>query len=353
MTDELRKHIVIVDDNPVNLDLAENVLKDNYKLTKLISGKQLLKFLARVKPDMILLDVQMPEMNGYEVLTEIKKNPDRADIPVIFLTGQKDIDSEREGFRLGAKDFIVKPFDNVVMLSRIQSQMELYQYRIGLESLVREKARRIEDLQHVITVSWAEVIESRDGTTGGHVRNTTRYFEEFLRILAQHPEYNSQIWPELTNDLLRASSLHDIGKIAISDVVLKKPGPLTHDEFDYMKLHSKIGGDMIQKIIDNTQPDDFLLNAKDMALYHHERWDGSGYPCGLKGEEIPFFVRILTIADVFDALTSVRPYKKAFTMQETMDIMCADRGKFYSPQLFDIFVENSHVMQCVLESKQA
>lgn len=352
MEQEKQKHIVIVDDNPVNLDLAENVLKDSFKLSKLISGEQLLKFLSRIKPDMILLDIQMPGMDGYEIMERIKQNPEWENIPVIFLTGQKDVDSEREGFRLGAKDFITKPFDNVVMLSRIRSQMELHQYRVGLEDVICKKTKTIEDLQHLITVSWAEMIESRDGTTGSHVRNTTRYFEELLNIIAEEPEYKEKMTEDIKNDLLRASSLHDIGKIAISDVVLKKPGSLTKEEYDDMKQHSKIGGDMIQKIIEETQPEEFLLYAKDMALLHHEKWDGTGYPMGLKGEEIPIYVRILSIADVFDALTSVRPYKKAFTLQEAMSIMLDERGEFFSPELFDIFQAHSDALQQILDHKQ-
>lgn len=349
--EEKRKHIVIVDDNPVNLDLAESVLHEEYKLTKLISGKQLLKFLMRVKPDMILLDIQMPEMDGYETLGEISKNVLWKMIPVIFITGQKDTASEREGFRLGAKDFITKPFDHVVMLSRIRSQMELYEYRMELEAIVKQKTKEIEDLQHVITVSWAEVIESRDGTTGSHVRNTTRYFEALINIVSNLPAYQEVLSSHITEDLLRASTLHDIGKIGISDLVLKKPGPLNKEEYDYMKLHSRIGADMIQKIIDHTHPDAFLIYARDMALYHHEKWDGTGYPCGLKGNEIPAYVQVLSIVDVFEALTSARPYKAPFSYEKTMEIMCNDRGKFFCPELFDIFYESSSAMQHALANK--
>lgn len=350
-TDDKRKHIVMVDDNPVNLDLAEGVLKDTYKLTKLISGEQLLRFLRRVKPHMILLDIQMPGMDGYQTLKEIKKNPDWAGIPVIFITGQKDMDSEREGLRLGAKDFITKPFDHVIMLSRIRSQIELYEYQMELEEIVRKKTKEIQDLQHVITVGWAEAIESRDGTTGSHVRNTTRYFEALLKAFLARPGYEAAFSPQVVNDLLRASSLHDIGKISISDLVLKKPGPLNREEFESMKQHSKIGADMIQKIIDNTRFDSFLTYAKEMALYHHERWDGSGYPMGLREEQIPVYVRLLSIADVFDALTSVRPYKRAFTYEEAMEIMQKDRGKFFSPELFDLFKENAAPVQAILASR--
>lgn len=346
-----RKHIVVVDDNPVNLDLAENVLCRDFRLTKLESGSQLLRFLAGSIPDMILLDIQMPGMDGYQTLNAIRLREAWQGIPVIFLTGQDDIQSEREGFRLGAKDFIKKPFDNVVMLSRIRSQMELYQYQTELHEIISDKTREVEDLQNVITISWAEIIESRDGTTGSHVRHTTRYYKALLELLCGIPPYGEALSKEDVPDLLRASSLHDIGKIGISDLVLKKPGALTADEFSYMKRHAKIGADMIEKIIGSTRPDRFLLYARDMALSHHERWDGTGYPNSIKGDEIPLYVQVLTVADVFDALTAVRPYKRAFTFPEAVEIMCKDRGKFYSPDLFDIFMENKDIVRRVLESK--
>lgn len=353
MEERKRKHIVIVDDNPVNLDLAESVLRDYYKVTKLISGEQLLKFLSRMKPDMILLDIQMPGLSGYETIARIKERPEVSGIPVIFLTGQRDTGSEREGFRLGAQDFIVKPFDNEVMLARIRCQMELYEYRTELERLVGEKTRETEDLYHIITISWAEMVESRDGTTGDHVRNTSRYFDALLGLLAQTPAYGALLSPVLAGDLSRASIMHDIGKIGISDQVLKKPGPLTREQFVQMERHSRIGANMIQKIIDVAGAAEitFLGYARDMALYHHERWDGTGYPCGLKAEEIPFYVRVLSVADVYDALTSVRPYKEAFSHEQAIAIMVEDRGKFFCPEIFDIFLAHQDDFRKLLESK--
>lgn len=344
-----RKRIVIVDDNPVNLDMAETILKEDYKVTKLISGEQLFKLLARVHPDMILLDIQMPGMDGYEILSKLRQNSEWRDIPVIFVTGQKDSASEREGFRLGAQDFIGKPFNNEVTLSRIRSQLELYQYRNSLESVIQEKTQKIETLQHVITTSWAEMVESRDGTTGSHVRNTARYYDTLLQLMAQDPQYAAVVQPEIRGDYVRASIIHDIGKIGISDQVLKKPGPLTKDEFEQMKNHSKIGADMIQKIIDQTDMHGFLQYAKELALCHHERWNGTGYPNGLRGEQISVFVRALSIADVYDALTSVRPYKHAFNHEEAMEIMQKDRGKFFCPEIFDIFAAHQEKMREVLK----
>ncbi len=345
-----KRHIVIVDDEPVNLEIAESALKDRYKLTKLISGNQLLRFLTRVKPDMILLDVQMPEMSGYETLTAVLQNPETANIPVIFLTSQDSLDSERLGFRLGAKDFIRKPFDSEIMLARVQSQMELYNYRTHLEEIIEEKTMEVHSLQHVLTVGWAEMIESRDGTTGCHVRNTTAYYEILIRAMAKSPAFEKQITEDMIAELLRASTLHDIGKIGISDDILKKPGPLDKNEFTHMQAHSQIGADMIEKSVCDTPFRSFLNSAKEMAWFHHERWDGTGYPCALKEHTIPVYVRALSIVDVYDALTSVRPYKRAFTHEEAVDIIRGDTGRFFDPAIFEIFIQESEQFRLLEKS---
>lgn len=351
--EQSRRHIVIVDDNPVNLELAETVLHHEFKVTKLISGEQLLKFLLRIMPDMILLDIQMPNMNGFEVLKKIRENIKWKQIPVIFITGQKDTASEREGLHLGAQDFIGKPFDDDIMLSRIRMQMELYQYRTDLEQAVKEKTREVEKLQRTITRIWAEMVESRDGTTGNHVRNTTRYMKRFLDILLERSEYASDLTSDMLAELTWASTVHDIGKVGISDNVLKKPGSLTFEEMEDMKRHSAIGAGIIQKIINTTETSDrFLDYAREMALWHHERWDGTGYPQGLKGNVIPLYVQILSIVDVYDALTSIRPYKRAFTHQEALDIIQQDRGKFFSPELVDIFMEHENIFFELLQNKE-
>lgn len=340
-----KRHIVIVDDEPVNLEIAENTLGETYKLTKLISGEQLLKFLNRIIPDMILLDVMMPGMDGYETLKAITANPRTKDIPVIFLTSQEGLDSERMCFRLGAKDFIKKPFDNEIMLSRVRSQMELHIYRTQLEDVIDDKTAQISNLQHLLTISWAEMIESRDGTTGSHVRNTTAYYEILVKALSASDQFDSQFTDSTMGDLLRASTLHDIGKIGISDTILKKPGPLEKDEFKLMQTHSQIGANMIQKIVSETSFDNFLNYAKEMAWFHHERWDGTGYPFGLRGQSVPAYVRALSIVDVYDALTSVRPYKEAFSHEKAMDIISSDSGKFFDPDIFRIFLENESLFK--------
>lgn len=334
----IKRHIVMVDDEPVNLELAENALKDSYKLTKLISGAQLLTFLARVKPDMILLDVQMPEMDGYEVIERINSDPRTKNIPVIFLTGQDGTESEKKGFMLGAKDFIRKPFDNEIMKARIRSQMALYLYQTDLEEIIDKKTKQISELHQMLTVGCAEMIESRDGTTGSHVRSTMEYFEILLKEMAQHDSYKTELCGDSIDELCKAAALHDIGKVGISDAILKKPGPLNAEELVEMRKHGQIGADVIGKIISQTGFDSFLASAKNMAQLHHERWDGTGYPAGLGEVEIPDYVRALSIVDVYDALTSVRSYKRAFTHEEAIDIITHDVGKFFDPDIYKIFM---------------
>lgn len=342
---KVQRHIVIVDDEPVNLELAERALAGKYKITKLISGVQLMTLLTRLQPDMILLDVQMPDLNGYEVITQIMANPKTKNIPVIFLTGQDSLASERKCLMLGAKDFIRKPFDSDIMLVRVDTQMELYLYRMDLEAVIEKNTQQISELQQLLTLGIAEIIESRDGTTGCHVRNTTAYFEILIRELAKMPEYEEEMNEEIIEDLLRASTLHDIGKVGISDAILKKPGPLDKMEFAEMKKHSEIGANMIEKIEAQASYDSFLSYAKDMAWFHHEKWDGTGYPCGLKGQLIPAYVRALSIVDVYDALTSVRPYKRAFTHEEALDIITQDNGKFYDPAIYDTFMRMNEAIR--------
>ena len=375
MSETVQKHILVVDDVPANLKYAQQLLSSRYKLTLASSGAQALKFLKRNVPDLILLDINMPEMDGCEVIAELKKETATAMIPIIILTSEVDTAMELKCLELGAVDFIRKPFITEIMLSRIETQLELSAYRDKLEYMVNEKTAVIERLQDVMSTCFAELVESRDGTTGGHIKNTTRYFAVFLEELAKHDEYKDILTPEHMKNLVRAAPLHDIGKIGINDAVLRKESVLSEEEFDYMKTHTCIGGDTFQHIfnsVEGTQHhsqmgayafdrifnamnvdegDDtlFLHIARDMAMYHHERWNGTGYPTGKKGEEIPLCARILSIVDVYDALTSKRSYKEAFTHEKAMQIIIEDREIFFDPKLTDIFVSISDkIKQCLL-----
>ncbi|MCL2054097.1 MAG: response regulator [Oscillospiraceae bacterium] len=374
-----RKHILAVDDVPSNLKFAEQLLGDRYKLTLAISGSQALKFLNKVYPDLILLDLNMPDMDGFETLQRIKEDPSLSGIPVIFLTSEQESAMEVRCLQLGAVDFIRKPFVTDIMIRRIETQLELSSYRISLEIQVAEKTFLIERLHDVMSTCFAEMVESRDGTTGGHIKNTTSYFKIFIHALAEHPSYAHLFDEGYVRNLVRAAPLHDIGKIGINDAILRKESALNKEEFETMKTHSKIGGNTFEKIfeaiegvhniqhtqmganafqkifdtlkIDEGDDTQFLHIAKDMALYHHERWNGTGYPAGLAGEDIPLCARILSLVDVYDALTSARPYKEPFSHEKSLDIIKGDRGVFFDPELTDIFLGLSEAIKERLNEK--
>lgn len=379
MPDMVKKHILVVDDVPANLKYAEQLLGDTYRLTLAISGAQALKFLTKAEPDLILLDINMPEMDGCAVLTRLKGNPVTEKIPVIILTSDADSAMEMKCLSLGAVDFIRKPFVTEIMLSRIETHIELSGYRHKLEYMVNEKTAVIERLQDVMSTCFAELVESRDGTTGGHIKNTTRYFSVFLEELSKHEKYRSILTPHYMRSLVRAAPLHDIGKIGINDSVLRKESALDKEEFEHMKTHTSIGGDTFRNIFSSVEgvhhhsqmgadaleriwdtmeiPEsadtDFLHIARDMALYHHERWNGTGYPTGISGEEIPLCARILSIVDVYDALTSKRSYKEAYSHEKALEIIIKDRGVFFDPELTDIFISISdRIEECLLTKEQ-
>ncbi|MBP1561012.1 MAG: response regulator [Oscillospiraceae bacterium] len=378
MPDKIKKHILVVDDVPANLKYAEQLLGNTYKLTLASSGMQALKFLRKNTPDLTLLDINMPEIDGCMVLKELKETGQTEKMPVIILTSEVDTDVELKCLALGAVDFIRKPFVTEIMLSRIETQLELSAYRNRLEHLVAEKTAVIGRLQDVMSTCFAELVESRDGTTGGHIKNTTMYFALFLDELSRHEEYRDILTHEYKRDLVRAAPLHDIGKIGINDSVLRKESALDKEEFEHMKTHAKIGGDTFQNIfnsveeirhhsqiganafekicdemnIEESSDTAFLHIARDMALYHHERWNGTGYPTGISGEDIPLCARILSIVDVYDALTSKRSYKEAFSHEKAMEIIIEDRGIFFDPTLTDIFVSISDKIKACLLSKE-
>jgi len=377
MSEIVKKHILVVDDVPANLKYAEQLLGEQYRLTLAVSGAQALKFLTKAEPDLILLDINMPEMDGCTVLTRLKENPATEKIPVIILTSDADSAMEVKCLALGAVDFIRKPFVTEIMLSRIETQIELNEYRHKLEYLVDEKTTVIERLQDVMSTCFAELVESRDGTTGGHIKNTTRYFSVFIEELAKYDKYKDVLTPRYRRGLVRAAPLHDIGKIGISDSVLRKESTLDKEEFEHMKTHARIGGDTFQNIFSSVEgvhhslmgadalekvcdtmvresaDTEFLHIARDMALYHHERWNGTGYPTGISGEDIPLCARILSIVDVYDALTSKRSYKDAFSHEKAMDIIIQDREIFFDPELTDIFISISDkIRECLMTKEQ-
>lgn len=306
-----------------------------------------MKFLSKNKPDLILLDINMPDMDGYETLIKIRENSELDNVPVIFLTALSDSESEVRGIELGAVDFIIKPFIPQTMLSRVKMHLEFSEYKNDLENKVHEKTEMIEHLQDVMMLSLAELVECRDENTGGHVKRTAEYVKILTDEIVEEGLYSDILTPEYIRDIVRSAPLHDIGKIGINDSTLLKAGSLDYEEFEHMKNHAELGGQTLQKMINETNGESFLYVAKDMAHYHHEKWDGSGYPSGLKGEEIPISARIMAIADVYDALTTKRPYKEAFEHEDALKIIIDGKGKMFDPNIIDIFEKISYKFQLV------
>ena len=341
------KHVLVIDDDANNLKFVEGILKPYYNVTLLISGAQILKFLLENKPDLILLDINMPDISIYETLAKIRENPELANIPVIFLTDLSDSKSKLIDIELGVVDVIVQPFIHQVILNRVKMHLEFNEYKNDLENKVREKTEMIEHLQDVMMLSMAELVECRDENTGGHVKRTAEYVKILTEEIVEAGLYSDILTPEYVRDIIRSAPIHDIGKIGINDATLLKAGSLDNEEFEYMKNHAELGGQTIQKMINEVNGESFLNIAKDMAHYHHERWDGSGYPSGLKGEEIPISARIMAVADVYDALTTKRPYKKAFEHEVAFKIIMDGKGKIFDPNIIDVFEKIHYKFQLV------
>ena len=340
-----RKTIFIVDDDLTNLTVGNEVLSEYYNVFTLNSGPLLLKRLERHVPDLILLDVNMPEMNGYEVIRCVKEKEETQSIPIIFLTAQSNTESELEGLSLGAIDYISKPFSPPLLLKRIEvhllvesQRQELVSFNNNLLDLVFDKTNTILELQNAILKTMAELIDRRDHSTGGHIDRTQRYMRIILDKLVKQGLYQRESSSWNLNLVVQSTQLHDVGKIAIQDSILQKPGKLTGEEFEKIKGHTTHGEEIISEIQKNTVEQKFLEYAKVFAGTHHEKWDGSGYPRGLKGEQIPVLGRAMAIVDVYDALVSDRPYKQRFTHEKAVAIIIDSRGSHFDPVMVDLFM---------------
>ena len=335
----MKKVILVVDDDRTNLIMAERLLAEEYTTISVTSGEQALKCLDKRKPDLILLDINMPQMDGFEVMRNIKANTEWKKIPVIFLTADRDAETEAECLAIGAVDFVGKPFEPEIMRNRIRRTLEIEEYRKDLEGVVRRQTAKIEKIQREIIISLANMIESRDDSTGQHVKRTSRYVEMIIDELEKRGLYEERIDAEFVYNLIKAAPMHDIGKIKIPDLVLQKPGKLTEDEFEIMKQHSPEGGEIIRKIMAKIEEKDYIEVAYNVATFHHEKWNGRGYPNGLAGEEIPLEARIMAVADVFDALVSKRCYKDAMSLDQSFDIIEESGGEHFDPQIAQVFLE--------------
>lgn len=329
-----RNTVLLVDDIPANIKILVGALRESYRLIVATSGLDAVKAALEKKPDLILLDVMMPGMDGYEVCKRLKAHPETAKIPIVFVTALNEEKDETRGFLLGAVDYIVKPVNPVIVKARVQThialrtaQRELQRHRDELEEMVLERTKELRDTQIEITSRLVQAAEYHDHQTSRHTTRMAHYCVILGRAhgMKEH---------ELTL-FFHASAMHDIGKLGVSDGILHKKGTLTPDEFEEMKRHTLIGADLLYGL------ENELMNmAHLIALTHHEKWDGTGFPLGLKGDEIPFVGRIAALCDVFDALTSKRPYKDAWTPEEAKKVVVEQKGIHFDPYVVELFEEN-------------
>ena len=342
-----RATILIVDDAVENLHFLSALLHPQYRVLAATSGERCLHIAtSALKPDLILLDVLMEGMDGYAVLATLRANAATRDIPVIFLTALNDALDEERGLFLGAVDYITKPIVGAVLMARVRTQLEVKEARDWMRNqntmLEAEVARRMHEndlTQQVSIRALAHLAEVRDPETGNHILRTQGYVQRMATGLQSHPRFTAKLTDNYISLLARSAPLHDIGKVGIPDAILLKPGKLTADEWAIMKTHAKLGSDAIEQAERDIQmPLAFLSAAKEIANWHHERWDGSGYPDGLIGDAIPISARLMAVADVFDALISQRVYKAAFTYEDARVIIAEGRGKHFDPDVTDAFL---------------
>ncbi|MDR0519587.1 MAG: response regulator [Clostridiales Family XIII bacterium] len=342
---EKRYRIAMVDDNAANLTIGRTILKEHYEVFPVPSSARLFDLLAKVSPDLILLDIMMPEMDGYETIKRLKADRRYESIPVIFLSAQSDESSELRGLAMGAVDYITKPFSAPLLLKRVENHLLISQQRVKLQNYnadlkqeVSRKATQLVGMQDAMLSAITEMVEFRDGDTGGHIDRTQLYLKWLIDELMAQGIYADLTWDWDVDLLVASAPLHDAGKIAISDAILRKPGKLTEDEFEIMKEHVDFGVEIIERIearSDNCS--NFLKFAKVIAASHHEKYDGSGYPWGLAGDEIPLEGRLMAIVDVYDALISRRPYKEAFPPEVAERVINEGSGAHFDPVLVGVF----------------
>jgi len=338
--------VLVVDDTAANLILISDLLQTHCKVKVASSGLRALKIaFSELPPDLILLDIMMPDMDGYEVCRQLKANPATRDIPVIFLTAKTDTSDEQLGFELGAVDYITKPISPPIALARVKANLTLKassdflkDKNVFLEQEVARRTAEVRDIQDVTILTMASLAETRDNETGNHIIRTQHYVKLLAQKLQKHPRFTHYLDDAMVDLLFKSAPLHDIGKIGIPDSVLLKPGKLTPEEFEVMKTHTTLGKLAIESAetrLGKHVP--FLRCAKEIAYSHQEKWDGSGYPEGLAGDAIPVSARLMAIADVYDALISRRVYKPPFSHEAAMAIILEGRGVHFDPDVTDAF----------------
>ena len=347
--DFARRHtVLVVDDTPDNLFLMKNLLQDHYRVKVASTGEQALKIAASDSPpDMILLDIMMPEMDGYEVCLQLKRSPVTMDIPVIFLTARSEVEDEEKGLELGAVDYITKPINPSIVLARVKSHLALKaiddflrDQNHFLELEVAKRVLEVTAVQDVTILAMASLAETRDSDTGNHLRRTQFYIKALAEKLRDHPRFSAFLTAANIHAIFKSAPLHDIGKVGIPDYILLKPGRLEAHEFEIMKTHTTLGYNAIlnaERALGT--PVEFLSLAMAIALSHQEKWDGSGCPQGLAGDAIPIAARLMAVADVYDALICRRIYKEPMSHEAAVKIMLEGRGTHFDPDMLDAFIE--------------
>lgn len=355
MSDSSVKHkVLIVDDTPENIQILMETLKGEYTIVAAINGQKALQMAAAdPTPDIILLDIMMPGLDGYQVCEKLKADAKTANIPVIFVTAMSEAEDEQKGLDLGAVDYITKPIQPALVKSRVRNQLELKRHRDHLEELVKERTRELEVTQDATINSLATLAEYRDPETGGHIKRTQNYVKILAEKLKENPKFADFFDDTTIEQLFKSAPLHDIGKVGVADSILLKPGKLTDEEFEEMKKHTVYGSDTVFRVemdLGGDVEQSFLRFAREIAYTHQEKWDGSGYPQGLKEENIPISGRLMALADVYDALISRRVYKPPFTHSKAVDIITEGKGQHFDPDMTDAFLEvHEEIRQIAIE----
>ena len=356
MLDNNTTTLLIVDDTVENLTVLNTLLSPYFLVRAAKSGEAALRIAATEPlPELILLDVMMPGMDGYQVFERLHADPATRDIPVIFVTALDSAEAELQGLDLGAVDYISKPFIPPIVLARVRTQLELKRARdrlagqnAWLEAEVARRMAEIELIQEVSIRALAHLAETRDQETGNHLLRTQGYVRELAQCLTTHPRFSAILNGRYIQLLARSAPLHDIGKVGIPDAILQKPGPLTPDEWKIMQTHAKLGSDAIEMAErDAVGAVDFFTLAKEITHWHHEKWNGTGYPDGLAGDAIPVSARIMAVADVFDALISRRVYKRPMPCDEARSVIAAGRGRHFDPDMADAFLANFSTFRAI------
>ena len=347
MLDSPSKTILLIDDDTAVLGVLRDCLRSHYRITIATDGQTALQR-AQALPDLILLDVRLPDMTGHEVCARLQRDPATSHIPIIFLSSNDTAADITRGLKLGAVDYVTKPVIPSIVLARVQTQLRLRDQRSHLEELVKERTQDLESRtaelllsQELAIVALGSLAETRDNETGNHIHRTRAYVETMARRLKQLPRYANTISDHHWEMMWRSAPLHDLGKVGIPDSILLKPGKLTAEEFEIMKRHASLGFEALHAAETRTRTENsFLSVAAEIAQSHHERWDGTGYPGGFAGEDIPLSARVMAIADVYDALISRRVYKPPMPHEAALEIINEGRGRHFDPMILDCFMSD-------------